>query len=302
VTCILLFIKKKNFSQTRGAFRKSVFTVHCTTFLMCNRYQGREFFSFHLKTCIYTLLIFTISPFLMVAKVFLNLGFAGSGKTTFSSSFRKDSRCYYVNLDPAVHDTIFKPNMDIRDTIDYKNVMASYKLGPNGAITTCLNIFSTKLDQFYNVLYKKQYEYDYIIIDVPGQIELFAWSPSGKLIVETLSKLQDFNINYIIDSQKCMQSKTFISNILYMSTILFQFGGVNTSIVFNKADSIEIKSRIQLLIHDVDWINSENQDAFQDLMDDIKFTFDDIFKRVSYQFWSSIDTNWVVTGVEKLEI
>lgn len=67
----------------------------------------------------------------------LVIGMAGSGKSTFagalskflaegegeggSSSPKKDA--YVVNLDPAVGGLNYEPNVDIRDTIDYKRVM-----------------------------------------------------------------------------------------------------------------------------------------------------------------------------------
>lgn len=38
-------------------------------------------------------------------------------------------------------------NVDIRDTVNYKNVMKQYSLGPNGAILTSLNLFATRFDQ-----------------------------------------------------------------------------------------------------------------------------------------------------------
>ena len=39
---------------------------------------------------------------------------------------------------------IQSPNMDIRDTVDYKQVMSQYQLGPNGGILTALNLFATR--------------------------------------------------------------------------------------------------------------------------------------------------------------
>lgn len=54
---------------------------------------------------------------------------------------------YVLNLDPAVRDVPFEANIDIRDTVDYKQVMQQYGLGPNGAIVTSLNLFATKFDQ-----------------------------------------------------------------------------------------------------------------------------------------------------------
>jgi len=52
-----------------------------------------------------------------------------------------------VNLDPAVMSLPFGANIDIRDTVKYKEVMKQYNLGPNGGILTSLNLFATKFDE-----------------------------------------------------------------------------------------------------------------------------------------------------------
>jgi len=64
---------------------------------------------------------------------------------------------YIINLDPAVNEVPFPVNIDIQDTVKYKEVMKQYGLGPNGGIMTALNLFTTKFDQvrinvfcFYN--------------------------------------------------------------------------------------------------------------------------------------------------------
>lgn len=57
-----------------------------------------------------------------------------------------------VNLDPAVRKTGYSANVDIRDTVDYKQVMTEYGLGPNGAIMTSLNLFATRFDQVVDII------------------------------------------------------------------------------------------------------------------------------------------------------
>ena len=52
-----------------------------------------------------------------------------------------------MNLDPAVMTLPFGANIDIRDTVKYKEVMKQFNLGPNGGILTSLNLFSTKFDE-----------------------------------------------------------------------------------------------------------------------------------------------------------
>lgn len=62
---------------------------------------------------------------------------------------------YVLNLDPAVYSLPFDANVDIRDSIDYKEVMRQYHLGPNGGILTALNLFATKVDQVVGILERR---------------------------------------------------------------------------------------------------------------------------------------------------
>lgn len=66
-------------------------------------------------------------------------------------------RTYNINLDPAIFgDVSFPANIDIRDSVKYKSVMKTYKLGPNGAILTCLNIFAAQFDQVVKLVEAKK--------------------------------------------------------------------------------------------------------------------------------------------------
>jgi tetratricopeptide (TPR) repeat protein len=80
------------------------------------------------------------------------VGMAGSGKTTLMQRlnahlYQKATPGYVINLDPAVQHTPYEANIDIRDTVDFKQVMKEYKLGPNGGIMTALNLFATRFDK-----------------------------------------------------------------------------------------------------------------------------------------------------------
>ena len=81
--------------------------------------------------------------------------------------------------------------------------MKQYGLGPNGGIVTSLNLFATKFDQVLNLIEKRSEDCEHVIIDTPGQIEVFTWSASGNIITEALGKRIDFltfrmQINFLI--------------------------------------------------------------------------------------------------------
>ena len=167
------------------------------------------------------------------------LGMAGSGKTTFVERLEeeianKDKESYIINLDPAVMNTLYEPNLDIRDTIKYKEIMKSNNLGPNGAILTCLNLFSTNIDKVVTLLEKKN-DLDFVVIDTPGQLEVFSWSASGKLITDSFSIIFPSILIYIIDIPRCKNPNTFSSNMLYALSIMYKMK-LPLLIAFNKLD------------------------------------------------------------------
>ena len=67
-------------------------------------------------------------------------------------------KCYCINLDPAIplRGPNFPARVDIRNSINYKEVMRKYQLGPNGAILTCLNLFSTMLPDLIQLIEKQE--------------------------------------------------------------------------------------------------------------------------------------------------
>ncbi|CAD7975871.1 unnamed protein product [Amoebophrya sp. A25] len=172
--------------------------------------------------------------------VVINVGMAGSGKSTlmhrmYLELLAQKKRVYMINLDPAVRDVKYPRHIDIRDTIDYKGVMSEYGHGPNGAIMTSLGLFAMKFDQVLGLLEKRAKDFDYVLIDTPGQIEVFGWSASGQIIADTLSTGYPTVINYVLDSARCTRPVTFMSNMLYACSILYKFQ-LPFVLSFNKCD------------------------------------------------------------------
>lgn len=214
------------------------------------------------------------------------VGMAGSGKTTLMQRLvshlythpdptQKEPAVpktvptapYVINLDPAVHHVPFTPNIDIRDSVNYKEVMKQFNLGPNGGILTSLNLFSTKIDQVIALLEKrtqsptpveapqqttvefmtnsgkeKQPEPEprpqvkHILVDTPGQIEVFVWSASGEILLSSLASTFPTVIAYVIDTPRTTSTSTFMSNMLYACSILYKTK-LPMILVFNKTDA-----------------------------------------------------------------
>ncbi|MCJ1478989.1 hypothetical protein MMC13_007673 [Lambiella insularis] len=177
------------------------------------------------------------------------VGMAGSGKTTFmqrinSHLHSKRSPPYVINLDPAVRTVPFDSNIDIRDSVNYKEVMKQYDLGPNGGILTSLNLFATKIDQILGLLEKRTVPdptkptakpIKHILVDTPGQIEVFVWSASGAILLDSLASTFPTVVAYIIDTPRTSSTSTFMSNMLYACSILYKTK-LPMILVFNKTD------------------------------------------------------------------
>ncbi|XP_037874784.1 GPN-loop GTPase 1 [Bombyx mori] len=169
------------------------------------------------------------------------LGMAGAGKTSFtrrlSNKVINGSRPYLVNLDPACREVPYPANIDIRDTVDYKEVMKQYGLGPNGGIVTALNLFSTKFGQVVDLIEKAGKKHKYCVIDTPGQIEVFTWSASGTIVTETLASCCPTVVVYVMDTVRSVSPVTFMSNMLYACSILYKTR-LPFIVVMNKIDVV----------------------------------------------------------------
>eukprot|EP01083_Nonionella_stella_P082304 227161_1 len=168
------------------------------------------------------------------------IGMAGSGKTTLMQRLAAHIRQYEIpgyimNLDPAVASIPYGPNIDIRDTVKYKEIMKQYKLGPNGAIITSLNLFATKFDKVIDLLEKRSDKLKNIFIDTPGQIEVFTWSASGQIITETLASSFPTVIVFVVDTPRTQSPITFMSNMMYACSIMYKFK-LPFILAFNKVD------------------------------------------------------------------
>ncbi|KAI3960503.1 hypothetical protein MKW98_003002 [Papaver atlanticum] len=93
-------------------------------------------------------------------------------------------------------------NIDIRDAVKYKEVMKQYNLGLNGGILTSLNLFTTKFYEVASVIEKRADQLDYVLVDTPGQTEVFTWSASGPIITETFASTFPTVIAYVVDTPR----------------------------------------------------------------------------------------------------
>jgi hypothetical protein len=172
-------------------------------------------------------------------KIVFVTGTAGSGKSLLTSRIYD----YYTsngafaaifNLDPGVESLPYSCDIDVRDKIDIVSIMKQYDLGPNGALIMANDLIASKFDEFQNEI--NDVNPDYLIVDTPGQIELFAYRTSGPFLVQNLDSDEKVNL-FLFDGALITSPVNFVSIALLATSIKLRLN-LPTINVLTKTDLI----------------------------------------------------------------
>ncbi len=180
-------------------------------------------------------------------------GTAGSGKSLLTSNLLQwyidhDNSPMTLNLDPAVSELPYIPDVDIRDHIDINKIIETYGLGPNGAIIMSHDLIGTKIQDIQ--LEVDELNPDYILIDTPGQIELFAYRSSGNYFISNFQVDSKVTV-FIMDGVLVSSPINFVSLSLLSASINLRL----------KTSQINVLSKRDLIIDNLenilDWAHSD---------------------------------------------
>lgn len=145
------------------------------------------------------------------------LGTAGSGKTSLSSMLytyltTHQLDAIIVNLDPAVEELPYEPDVDVRDYVNTREVMRRTGLGPNGALIASMDLLLANIEEIKEEVWS--YKTNYVIIDTPGQMELFAFRHTGPLVLKSLIGDAKCVSAFLIDSTYATRPSNLFSALL----------------------------------------------------------------------------------------
>ncbi|KAK8925198.1 putative ATP binding protein [Metarhizium anisopliae] len=157
------------------------------------------------------------------------MGPAGAGKSTFCAALITHLQlnrrsAFYVNLDPAAETFEHTPDLDIKELISLKDAMEEVGLGPNGGLIYCFEFLMENLDWLTEALDNLTEEY-LIIIDMPGQIELYTHIPILPTLMKYLSQPGSLDIRmaavYLLEATFVVdRAKFFAGTLSAMSAML----------------------------------------------------------------------------------
>lgn len=188
------------------------------------------------------------------------MGPAGSGKSTYCATMQRhaadDRRSVeIVNLDPAAENFSYQPIVDIRDLIQLDDAMEDEELhyGPNGGLIFCLEFLLENSEWLREQLCggsdnecDGDPDDDYIIFDMPGQIELYTHLDTGRKLVKLL---ESWNFRlcgvFLVDSQFMTDGAKFLSGTMAALSVMANMEMPHVN-VLSKMDLLSKTARSQL--------------------------------------------------------
>lgn len=139
----------------------------------------------------------------------------------------------------------------MRELISVEEVMEKLEYGPNGALIYCMEHLIKNLDWLEEQV--GDYDDDYLIIDCPGQIELYTHFSYFKTITKRLQKL-DYRICCVslIDSHFLIDSSLFISATLMCLSVMINLELPHINVI-TKMDIYERDN--------ADWLKKEEEEV-----------------------------------------
>lgn len=165
------------------------------------------------------------------------VGTAGAGKSTLVTAFQRWSRfleieTLTINLDPGAERVHYDPEFDVRDIISLHEVMDEYDLGPNGAQILAADLVAAQSYDIQDEL--EGLAGDLLIIDTPGQVELFAFREASSHMVEVLGGGQSALV-FLFDPMLSQSASGFVSQMLLSNIVHFRLG-LPTANFLSKSD------------------------------------------------------------------
>ncbi|MDI3498535.1 ATP/GTP-binding protein [Archaeoglobus sp.] len=189
-------------------------------------------------------------------------GTAGSGKTYMTKALAdwfdlKKLDYLTVNLDPGADFLPYSADIDVREWFTLEDIMGRYNVGPNGAQIIGADLVSTLIDDIRDEIQLSSSEY--VLIDTPGQLELFTLRESSRVLVNALNPERSVMV-YLFDPVVSKTPSGFLSMLFMASSAVFRLE-IPQVLVLSKSDILSERELERI----VEW--SEDPETLYDSLD-----------------------------------
>lgn len=164
-----------------------------------------------------------------------------------------------VNLDPGSDATPYEPDIDIREWISLGDVMEQFNLGPNGAQVVAADLLTVNINKLTSAL--EGCDAKYVLIDTPGQLELFAFRQSSIDLVNALGRERSM-IVYTEDPLLYRTANGFVSGQMLSMLVQFRLQ-IPIQNVLTKSDLIPEEQKERLIA----WFE-DPESLYENLLDE----------------------------------
>lgn len=189
------------------------------------------------------------------------LGAAGCGKSTFTAAVLEwlsanGFSAQTVNLDPGADALPYEPDVDVRDWLRLADIMEEYGLGPNGAQIVAADMIALHRSRMTEEMEIGGVQY--IIVDTPGQLELFAFRESARELVGNLLPESSVLI-YLIDPFNARTPSGYISQVMLANLCKLRF----------QVPAVELISKSDMMTHELKEVLNRWQEYPDNLYEDM---------------------------------
>ena len=199
------------------------------------------------------------------------LGPAGCGKSTLTGKFgeyleKENYSVKFLNLDPGCLSLPYPCDYDIREKFTVEEIMKKEGLGPNGAMIKAMEKLSK--------IKIPKYEEDYVLIDTPGQLEVFAFHESGPKIVNQFNNLVGI---FILDAS--IGINDLPAAYLYSLATSYRLGVAAINII-NKVDLLRDREVEKIRDYLLNPATSKEEIKVEGILSDIYLPISELLQKI----------------------
>lgn len=160
------------------------------------------------------------------------------------------------NLDPASDTYGYEAAFDIKDFISLEEVMEQLEYGPNGGLVYCMEHLIANSEWLKDEL-DSFGEDDYVMLDCPGQIELYSHLPIMNNLVRLMQRWGYTVVSvYLLDALFVIDPSKFISGCLLSLSCMLQLELPHINVI-TKCDMADKKEIEKILESEGAWVISK---------------------------------------------